>query len=39
MGLVLTLYTSAAPPHIVMMVADDLGWGDISWRGGDARTP
>lgn len=22
-----------------MMVADDLGWGDISWRGSDARTP
>lgn len=39
MGLVLTLYTSAAPPHIVMMVADDLGWGDVSWRGSDARTP
>lgn len=21
------------------MMADDLGWGDVSWRGGDARTP
>ncbi|GAB5561628.1 MAG: hypothetical protein SynsKO_32750 [Synoicihabitans sp.] len=39
MGLMLTLYASGAPPHIVMMVADDLGWGDVSWRGGDARTP
>ncbi len=31
--------TVSAQPHIVFMIADDLGWGDVSWRGGDARTP
>ena len=22
---------TAKPPHIVMIVADDLGWGDVGW--------
>jgi arylsulfatase A-like enzyme len=36
---------SAAPaadgprPNILMIVADDLGWGDVGWHGGFAQTP
>lgn len=32
--------TTARPPNIVLIVADDLGWGDISLRGGaPVQTP
>lgn len=26
-------------PHVVVVVADDLGWGDVGYHGGLARTP
>lgn len=29
----------AAPPHIVVMIADDLGWGDVGFHGSRVRTP
>jgi arylsulfatase A-like enzyme len=26
-------------PNILMIVADDLGWGDVGWHGGFSQTP
>ena len=26
---------TAVPPHIVLVVADDLGWGDVGWNNPD----
>ncbi len=31
--------TAASRPHIVLMMADDLGWGDVSYHGGPIATP
>jgi arylsulfatase A-like enzyme len=28
-----------AKPNILLIVADDLGWGDVGWHGGFAKTP
>ena len=28
-----------APPHVVLIVADDLGWADVSYHGGYVKTP
>lgn len=28
-----------APPHILLIVADDLGWGDVGFHGSEIRTP
>jgi arylsulfatase A-like enzyme len=44
-GLVLGATTSAGAadvqkqPNIVLVLADDLGWGDIGYHGGQAKTP
>ena len=29
----------AARPNILLIVADDLGWSDVGWHGGFAKTP
>jgi arylsulfatase A-like enzyme len=26
-------------PHIVFLLADDLGWGDVGWHGSEIKTP
>lgn len=28
-----------SPPHLVLVLADDLGWGDVGWHGSAIRTP
>ena len=30
---------SVAKPNILLIVADDLGWSDVGWHGGFAKTP
>jgi arylsulfatase A-like enzyme len=30
---------AAQPPHIIYILADDLGWKDVGYHGGEARTP
>jgi len=30
---------ASAAPHIVFLLADDLGWSDVGWHGGDIATP
>lgn len=30
---------SPAPPHVVLLIADDLGYGDVGFTGGDIATP
>lgn len=34
-----TLGASQTKPNILMIVADDLGWGDVGWHGGFSKTP
>jgi arylsulfatase A-like enzyme len=29
----------AKPPHVVFFLADDLGWSDVGFHGGEIRTP
>src|SRR5262245_42644419 len=33
------LAASEKPPNIVYIVADDVGWKDVGFRGSDIRTP
>ena len=42
LGLALTLAASGAladKPNVIVMVADDLGWADVGFHGGDIDTP
>ncbi|XP_025103138.1 arylsulfatase J-like [Pomacea canaliculata] len=36
---VMSSLTTASPPHILLIVADDLGWGDVGWRDPSMYTP
>ncbi|KAK3596805.1 hypothetical protein CHS0354_036645 [Potamilus streckersoni] len=36
---VLLSLSSARPPHIVLIVADDLGWNDVGWHNPQMYTP
>lgn len=41
-AVVVVAHVSAAPaprPHIVFLLADDLGWTDVGWHGGEIKTP
>ena len=31
--------TASQPPNIVVMIADDLGWNDVSWHNPRVVTP
>ena len=34
-----TISQSGRPPHIVVVMADDLGWNEVSWRDHRVLTP
>ncbi len=34
-----TVASSAEPPNVIVMVADDLGWNDVGFHGGPIDTP
>lgn len=33
------LQAPPARPNVLLSVADDLGWSDVGWHGGPAKTP
>jgi arylsulfatase A-like enzyme len=39
MGWLAVAAGAAQPPHIVYILADDLGWKDVGYHGGEAKTP
>ena len=30
---------NSSPPHLIMILADDLGWNDVSWHNPHMITP
>lgn len=40
-GLVFSSYTVAEPiaPHVIIILADDMGWNDVGYHGSEIRTP
>ena len=38
-SLTLTHIVSASPPNFIFIIADDLGWADVGFHGGNAPTP
>ncbi|MBI5771403.1 MAG: arylsulfatase [Verrucomicrobia bacterium] len=39
LALALSSLRAAAAPNVLVVIADDLGWGDVPWHGGVARMP
>lgn len=39
LGLVSGIANAESPPNILLIVADDLGWSDVGWHSGFAKTP
>lgn len=39
MGLALCQAVLGSPPHILFILADDLGWNDVGFHGSEIRTP
>jgi hypothetical protein len=39
LGLFAPLLMAAERPNVIIMVADDLGWSDVGFHGGDIDTP
>ena len=38
-GLGVAASSTAGPPNIVLIMADDLGWRDVGWHGSEIETP
>ncbi|KFM73873.1 Arylsulfatase B, partial [Stegodyphus mimosarum] len=36
---VITCISAAERPHIIFIVADDLGWNDVGWNNPEMQTP
>ena len=39
MLVLLPVVTAVSPPHLIMALADDLGWNNIGWRNPELATP
>lgn len=39
LGFALQAATAASQPNIILFLADDLGWADVPWHGGQAKMP
>ena len=38
-GLATTTFADEKRPNVVLIMADDLGYGDVGWHGGPYKTP